>query len=168
MRPYSLDLRARVAAAVDAREGSQPEIARRFRVSPSFITRLLRRRRQTGAPGPKPHGGGHPPALDPRGREKLRQPVRDRPDATLAELVRRVGVPCSIRAIFRALRKMEITRKEKSLHADDRDSPRVRRKRRAFRRAMAAVAPEHRVFADEAGANTAMTRTCGRAPRGQR
>src|SRR5512135_257951 len=102
MRPYSLDLRTRVAAAVDAREGSQAEIARRFRVSPSFITRLLRRHRQTGSLAPKPHGGGHPPALDQRGRERLRQAVRDRPDATLAELVRRVAVPCSIMAIFRA------------------------------------------------------------------
>src|SRR5512135_2078481 len=70
MRPYSLDLRARVAAAVDEHEDSQPEIARRFRVSPSFITRLLRRRRQTGSLAPRPHGGGHPPALDPHGRER--------------------------------------------------------------------------------------------------
>src|SRR5512135_447434 len=119
MRPYALDLRARVAAAVDGHEGSQPVIARRFRVSPSFITRLLRRRRQTGSLAPKPHGGGHPPALDPHGRARLRQAVREQPDATLAELVRHVGVSCSITAIFRSLRKLEITRKKKSLHANE-------------------------------------------------
>ena len=50
MRPYSLDLRERVAAAVDHQEGSQRQIARRFRVSPSFITRLLRLRRRSGSP----------------------------------------------------------------------------------------------------------------------
>ena len=44
MRPYSMDLRERVAAAVDLREGSQREIARRFRVSLSFVVRLLERR----------------------------------------------------------------------------------------------------------------------------
>jgi transposase len=168
MRPYSLDLRQRVAAALDAREGSQPEIARRFQVSVSFITRLIRRRRQTGSLAPKPHGGGHPPALDRDGQDRLRQAVRDQPDATLAELAGRVGVPCGCMAIFRALRKLKITRKKKSLHAAQRDSPRVRRRRRAFRRAMAAVAPEHQVFVDETGANTAMTRTYGRAPRGRR
>src|SRR5512143_1993305 len=168
MRPYSLDLRARVAAAVDEHEDSQPEIARRFRVSPSFITRLLRRRRLTGSVAPEPHGGGHPPALDHAGREKLRQLVREQPDATLEELATRVGVPCGRMAIFRTLRKLKITRKKKSLHATQRDSPRVRRRRRAFRHTMAAVEPEHQVFIDETGANTAMTRTYGRAPRGQR
>src|SRR5512147_263800 len=167
MRPYSLDLRQRVAAALDAHEGSQARIAQRFRVSVSFITRLLRRRR-TGSLTPKPHGGGHPPALDRDAQDRLRQAVRDQPDATLAELAGRVGVRCGIMAIFRTLRKLKITRKKKSLHATQRDSPRVRRKRRAFRRAMAAVAPEHQVFVDEAGAHTAMTRTYGRAPRGQR
>src|SRR5512147_460223 len=168
MRPYSFDLRQRVAAALDAHEGSQPQIARLFRVSVSFITRLLRHRHQTGSLAPKPHGGGHPPALDQTGREKLRQAVRDQPDATLAELAARAGVPCGRMAISRTLRELKITRKKKSLHATQRDSPRVRRKRRAFRHAMAAVDPEHPVFVDEAGANTAMTRTYGRARRGQR
>src|SRR5512135_3769489 len=168
MRPYALDLRQRIAAALDAHEGSQPQIAHRFRVSVSFITRLLRRRRQTGSLAPRPHGGGHPPALDRDGQERLRQAVRDQPDATLAELAGRVGVRCGIMAIFRTLRKLKITRKKKSLHATQRDSPRVRRERRAFRQAMAAVEPEHQVFIDETGANTAMTRTYGRAPRGQR
>ena len=45
MGPYSKDLRERVAAAVDHGEGSQREIARRFRVSLTFVLRLLRRRR---------------------------------------------------------------------------------------------------------------------------
>ena len=168
MRPYSLDLRVRVAAAVDENEESQAEIARRFGVSPSFITRLLRHRRQTGSLSPKPHGGGHPPALDRHGRQRLRQAVQEQPDATLAELAHRVGVPGRIMVVFRTLRKLKITRKKKSLHADQRDTPRVRRKRRAFRRTMAARDPEHHVFVDETGANTAMTRTYGRAPRGQR
>src|SRR5512135_925349 len=168
MRPYALDLRQRIAAALDAHEGSQPQIAHRFRVSVSFITRLHRRRRQTGSLAPRPHGGGHPPALDRDGQERLRRAVRDQPDATLAELAGRVGVPCGRMAIFRTLRKLKITRKKKSLHATQRDSPRVRRRRRAFRHTMAAVEPEHQVFIDETGANTAMTRTYGRAPRGQR
>jgi transposase len=168
MRPYSLDLRQRVLAALDAGEGSQPEIAARFRVSVSFITRLLRRRRQTGSVTPKPHGGGHPPALDRAARRRLRQRVRERPDATLEELAARVGVPCGRMAIFRTLRELKITRKKKSLHATERDSRRVRRKRRTFRKAMTGLDPRRLVFIDETGANTAMTRTYGRALRGQR
>ena len=79
-----------------------------------------------------------------------------------------MGVPCGRMAIFRTLRKLKITRKKKSLHASERDTPRVRRKRRAFRKRIATVDPRHLVFIDETGANTAMTRTYGRAPRGQR
>jgi transposase len=168
MRPYSSDLRERVAAAVDAHEGSQRQIAARFRVSLSFITRLARRRRLAGTLEPGPHGGGHPPALDRAGRDRLRQLVRQQPDATLEELAARVGVGCSRMAIFRTLRQLEITRKKKSLHAQERDTPRVRRKRRAFRRRMAALDPARLVFVDETGAHTAMTRTHGRAPRGRR
>jgi transposase len=58
MRPYSIDLRERVAAAVDDGEGSQREIARSFWVSVSFVSRLLKRRREAGTVAPAPHGGG--------------------------------------------------------------------------------------------------------------
>jgi transposase len=168
MKPYSMDLRERVAAAVDHHEGSQRQIATRFRVSLSFITRLRKLRRQTHSLKPRPHGGGRPPALDRAGQNRLRQLVRKHPDATLEELAQRAGARCSRMAIFRTLRELKITRKKKSLHARERDTSRVRRKRRAFRRAMAALDPARLVFVDETGAHTAMTRTYGRAPRGQR
>jgi transposase len=48
MKPYSMDLRQRIAAAIDHGDGSFRAIARRFRVSLSLIARLLRRRRQAG------------------------------------------------------------------------------------------------------------------------
>src|SRR5688572_29043283 len=99
MGPLSMDLRERVAAAVGHHEGSVRQIARRFRVSPSFVTRLLKHRRLTGSLDPKPHGGGHPPALDGVARERLRGLLKGRPDATLAELQAQVGVACSLMAI---------------------------------------------------------------------
>src|SRR4051812_23453843 len=107
MRPYSLDLRQRVVAALDDREGSQRQIARRFRVSLSFVSRLLRRRRRTGSLDPKPHGGGRPPALTPEQLEMLRQLVQHQPDATLEELRQRLGVSCSIAALCRALKGLK-------------------------------------------------------------
>ena len=60
MRPYSLDLRERVAAAVDHHDGSIRWIARIFRVSTSFIVRLLQHRRTAGTLAPEPHRGGPP------------------------------------------------------------------------------------------------------------
>jgi len=91
MRPYSLDLRERVAAAVDHHEGSIRGIARVFRVSTSFIVRLLQRRRVAGTLAPGPHGGGPPLALGPVDLERLAGLVRKQPDATLEQLRRRGG-----------------------------------------------------------------------------
>ena len=144
------------------------QIASRFLVSVPFITRLLHRYRDTGSPGPKPHGGGHPPALGPQDMQRLRELVEKQPDATLEELRTRLGIPCSHMAICRALQKLGLPRKKKVLHAQDRGSPKVQRKRRKFRREVAGLDPQRLVFVDESGANTAMTRTHGRAPRGQR
>jgi transposase len=168
MRPYSVDLRQRIAAAIDHGEGSFREIARGFRVSLSFIARLLRRRRQAGTLEPKPHGGGHPPALDHQAQQRLRDLVRQQPDATLDELRQRLGVACSRSALARALEKLGLTRKKKSLHAEQRDSPENRAKRQAFRATVATLDPHRLVFVDETGTNTAMARAYGRAPRGER
>ena len=61
-----MDLRERVAAAIDEGEGSERQIAKRFRVSVSFVTRLLQRRRDAGTLAPKPHGGGRTlPSVSP-------------------------------------------------------------------------------------------------------
>ena len=62
MAPYSIDLRERVAAAVDHREGSQREIARWFRVSVSFVARLLQRRREAALWLPSHTGAARPPS----------------------------------------------------------------------------------------------------------
>ena len=47
MRPLSMDLRERIIRAVDNKEGSRREIAKRFDVDTSTITRLLQLRRRT-------------------------------------------------------------------------------------------------------------------------
>jgi transposase len=168
MRPYSLDLRERVAAAVDNREGSWRDIARRFRVSLSFLTRLIQRRRQTGDLAPKPHGGGRAPALDPAAQQRLRQVLRQQPDATLAELRQRLGLTCSLVAIWRTLRRLKSTRKKKDLHHAEQDRPDIQEQRGAFVDEVAEIDPEHLVFVDESGATTVRTRTYGRTPAGER
>ena len=168
MRPYSLDLRERVAAAVDHHEGSIRWIARVFRVSTSFIVRLLQRRRATGTLAPGPHGGGPPPVLGPGELGRLAGLVREQPDATLEQLRRRGGFRCSLKTLWFALDRLGLTRKKKSLHATQRDRPDVRKKRRRFRRAVRQIEPKKLVFVDETGVTTAMTPAYARAPRGER
>src|SRR5882672_6193498 len=133
MTPYSQDLRQRVVDTVQRREGSLRQIARRFLVSVSFVTRLLKQYRSTGSPQPKPHGGGHPPALGPEDLERLRELIRQQPDATLKELRQRLGVSCSTMAIGRALAKLKLPLKTKVLHAQEQDRPDVQEQRADFR-----------------------------------
>lgn len=57
---------------------------------------------------------------------------------------------------------------KKSLHADERDTPRVKLLRQAFLQRIKSIDPSRLVFIDESGATTAMTRLRGRAPRGER
>jgi transposase len=168
MRAYSDDLRERIVRAIDGHEYSLRQIAHLFSVSLSFLVRLLQRRRRTGSVRPQPHAGGPPPKLDADAVERLRKLVRQQPDATLAELRDRLGVPCHLATLARVLRRHRITRKKKTKHAQERDTPEVQAQRLAFEQTIAAVAPEHLVFVDETGATTAMTRTYGRAPAGER
>src|SRR4051794_10729582 len=112
MKAYSTDLRQRVVAAYDAREGTQEQVAARFSVSLSWVRKLLRQRRFTGSIDPKRHGGAPAPAFDTAADAKLGQAVRDGSDATLEELGRLAGVACSASAVYRALDRLGITRKK--------------------------------------------------------
>jgi transposase len=168
MRAYSNDLRQRIVMAVRRGDYSLRQLARIFSVSLSCIVRLLQRQRQTGSVQPKPHAGGPTPKLKAHDEARLLELVRQQPDATLSELRDRLGLSCCLMTIARALQRHRITRKKKTRHAEERDTPRVQAQRRQFQSQMASVDPDHLVFVDEAGANTAMTRTYGRAPRGER
>src|ERR1051325_6726579 len=168
MTPLSQDLRQRVLDTVRRREGSVRQIARRFLVSVSFVTRLLRTHRDTDSLDPKPHGGGNPPVLTPEDPARLPELIPHQTDATLAECRQRLGVSCSTMTISRALRRLGLPRKKKVPRAQQQGSPEVQEKRREFCAELAGIDPRRLVFVDECGANTAMTRTHGRAPAGQR
>ena len=168
MRPYSLDLRERIVAAVDRHEGSLRWIARVFCVSTSFIVRRLQRRRATGTLAPKPQAGGPLPALSPDVHRRLADLIREQPDATLAELKQKGGFTCSLKTLGMALRHRRLTRQKKSLYADQRDRPDVQKKRRSFRRKVRAIEAKRLVLVDETGVTTAMTPASAWAPRGER
>ncbi|MDQ6777897.1 MAG: IS630 family transposase [Actinomycetota bacterium] len=144
------------------------QIASRFLVSVSFVTRLLQLHRTTGSVEPRPHGGGNPAVLGPEDGERLRELIGQQPDATLEECRQRLGLSCSLMTISRALSKLGLPRKKKVPRAQEQDRPEVQEQRREFCERLADVDPERLVFVDECGANTAMTRTYGRAPVGER
>lgn len=167
MGPYSMDLRERIAAAVD-QGGSQRGVAKRFSVSVSFVTRLIERRRDAGTLAPKAHGGGPRPALGMPERVRLADLIAEHPDATLKQLKERGGFACTLTTLWRTLRRFGLTRKRKTLHADERDAPRTRAKRRRYRSKARKIDAKRLQFLDETGIDTAMTPTHAWAPRGER
>ena len=112
MKAYSMDLRERVVAACDEGGATREQVAARFSVSVRWVRDLLTRRRQTGSIAPGPRGGGRASAFDDAAAARLRAAVRADDDATLEELGRAAGVVCSAAAVYRALRRLGITRKK--------------------------------------------------------
>ena len=106
MKSYSMDLRERLAAACDAREGTHEPIAKRFAVGDRWIRKLLQWRRETDSLAPLPRNPGRKRALNDRRMERLRHLFQKRPDATLNELRKSLRVKISIAALHRAVRAL--------------------------------------------------------------
>ena len=81
---YSLDLRARVAAYVEAGH-SRRRAAAHFSVSPSFVINLMRALGERGELAPKPRGGRRHAKLEPH-RVFLLRRVAEKDDITMLEL----------------------------------------------------------------------------------
>lgn len=112
MRPYSLDLRQRVVAAVDARRGTWKQIAEQFDVSVSWIGKLIAQRRATGSIAERPHRSGARPVLDAAARARLIEAVEANRDATLDELRQTAHLSCSLPTVCRVLRRLGYVRKK--------------------------------------------------------
>lgn len=112
MEAYSMDLRVRIVESYLAQEGSQADLAQRFKVSERWLQKLLRRRRATGSLEPLPHGGGRQRIIGPNQEPLLLATLAETPDASLEELRDRCGVKGSRMCIARALQRLQITRKK--------------------------------------------------------
>jgi len=117
MKAYSVDLRQKVIDAHNQQEGSQRQLAKRFRVSLTFIENLLKRYRTDGTIEPRAHGGGQSAKLSPEQEAVLTTLVQEDNDAILVELCdrleQRVGVRVSRATMGRILQKLKLTRKKK-------------------------------------------------------
>jgi transposase len=127
-RAYSADLRERVLAAWERREGTQAAIARRFSVSEATVENWLRQARREGRRVPKPHAGGPRPRLDAATLAVLRALVLEDNAATLQEyadrLAARTGVRVSPPVLCRALQRLGLPRKKRLSGRASRTEPR--------------------------------------------
>ena len=118
MKAYSVDLRQKIIDAHNQQEDSQRQLAKRFRVSLTFIENLLKRYRTDGTVEPLAHGGGQVAKLTREQQAVLAALVEEDNDAILVELCdrleERVGVRISRATMGRYAQKLKLTRKKNS------------------------------------------------------
>ena len=90
---YSKDLRLRVIAAWQAKQGSQRQLAERFQVSLSYVQRVLRRYRHSGQVEAKRRGATVKPYISSADLEVVRSLIKEQPDVLLEELRRVIPAP---------------------------------------------------------------------------
>ena len=113
VKTLSLDLRERILAAYDQKEGTREEVAHRFRVSLGMVKKLLQQRRRTGHIGARHHHSGRKPLIVAAHHAHLRVLLDKKPDLTLKELRAATGLTCTLPAIHYALQKLELTYKKR-------------------------------------------------------
>jgi transposase len=84
-RPYSLDLRTRVVAAMETGMTGR-EAGKHFSIGESTALRWARRTRESGSPVAKPMGGKRPFALEAY-RDRIKDRLAKKPDLTLRALL---------------------------------------------------------------------------------
>ncbi len=113
-RPYSLDLRDRVVAAVDGGM-SCAEAAEHYAVSHSSAIRWVRRARETGSAAARPMGGKRPFALAEQ-QDWLLARIAAKPDITLRALraeLRDRGIAVSYYAVWHIVDRAGLSFKKK-------------------------------------------------------
>ncbi len=113
---YSLDLRKKILSAWQNQEGSQRELAQRFKVSLAFIRNFLRRYRETGDIAPKAQGGDRRSKIQGKDEELLQKLVAEQNDIYLRELqgslLDRTGIEVSESSLCRQLKRLKLERKK--------------------------------------------------------
>ena len=116
---YSQDLRDRIIAARDGGMRTK-RVAEVFKVSTSWVRRVMQRRREHGEQSPRPRGGATVIKID---LDRLRQLVDQQPDATARQLHERLGIACSVSAVDMALRRMGLSFKKRRCMPPSRIGP---------------------------------------------
>jgi transposase len=168
-RPYSLDLRERVVAAVLA-GASCRKAASTFNVSVASMVKWSQRLRATGSAAAKPMGRRQPRSLAAE-RDWLLARLRAAPDLTLRALVVELyehGVVTSYGSVWRIVHDVGISFKKKRCSPPNRTEPTSLASVRAGRLIKTGLIRRGWSSSTMTWAKTNMTRLRGWSPRGQK
>ena len=167
-QPYSQDMPHRVVAS-----GDKPirSVAERLSVSPSCVWKVRSKFRCSSDATAGPQHNHIRPRLEPI-YDALRERVATEADATVAELrawaAREYGIVVSHPVMWEALNLLGLTLKKSACAPPSRTAPTSPKRASPWTALQAVLDAARLVFLDETWATTNMTRTHGRAPRGER
>ncbi|HEY0146621.1 MAG: IS630 family transposase [Aliidongia sp.] len=167
-RPYSMDLRERVVAAIVGGMSCR-QAAARFGVSYSVAIGWMKRLRETGSVAPGQMGGHKPRKISGEYRTWLVERCRERA-FTLHGLVVELGargLVVDYRSVWDFVHGEGLTYK-KTMVATERERPDVARRRAQWLKHRIGIDPARLVFIDETWTKTNMAPLRGWAPRGER
>jgi transposase len=118
MSIHPIALRNRVVEAYENKEGTMRDLAKRFKVNKSFVSDMVKLKRETGSLEPKPHAGGHVPKIDEPGLRFIDDLISKEPNLKLSEICEKYylarNVTINIVDAHRACEKLNITFKKKT------------------------------------------------------
>ena len=109
---YSMDFRRAVARAYDEC-GASAEVAEQFGCSESWVRRLIQHRRERGTLQPRTtarHDDQR--SYDDADEQRIRELIKRKPDATLAEVAETLGKPAHVSTVSRTLERLGLPRKK--------------------------------------------------------
>ena len=106
MRPLSMDLRIRIAAAYSAGEGSYSVLAARFAVSKAVVGKLVRQQRNLGTLETQMQTRGRKRIIQGDLEQCLHEHAEQFPDATLKERIDDLQVDCSVNTMSLSLKRL--------------------------------------------------------------
>jgi putative transposase len=108
-----------VIDAGTAKEGTQAQLAEQFKVSESFVKRVLRRYRSSGQTEAKPRGATLAPLIDGETLKLVQGWIERKPDIHLDELCEQLevhqGIKVSQPTMCRALQRLRMPRKKNTV-----------------------------------------------------
>lgn len=135
--------------AWEKKEGSQRQLAQRFKVSLSFVRNLLRHYRSSGQVEGKRRGGYLRPIIDGERLQLVQRLLEEQNDAMLTELCERfrkqTGIRVSVPTMHRAVQRLRLSSK-KTMYASEQDTPRIANLRYEFRHWLLSVDPRNESF----------------------
>lgn len=118
--PHPQALRFRAVEAYLNGEGTQKQIAKRFKVSIQSINDRVKLYSRNGNVDPRPSQGGIPSEIT---REALEGILKERNDLTYEEMAKKLqeqGIDCARSSVFRTMKRLGLPRKKNFVRSQTR------------------------------------------------